>query len=79
MGSSTDGPNGRGRTPFRHAHPRALRGPAGSSSNGPSGRGRMIIASASIAMAGIINSVAMIIIFIVITIDMTPGPDRMKR
>ena len=39
----------------------------------------MIIASASIAMAGIINSVAMIIIYIVITIDMTPGPDQMKR
>ena len=39
----------------------------------------MIIASASIAMAGIINSVAMIIIFIVITIDMTPGLDRMIR
>ena len=78
MGSATEGPSGRGRTPFRHAHPRALSGPAGSSYNGPSGRGRKIIASASIAMAGIIKSVNMIIIFIVITIDVTSGTDRMK-
>ena len=45
---------------------------------GPSGRGRMVIAITSIALTGIIISAIMTITFIVITIDVTSGPDQMK-
>ena len=46
--------------------------------SGPSGRGRRVIAITGIALIGIIISTIMAIIFIVITVDVTTGTDRMK-
>ena len=46
--------------------------------SGPSGRCRRVIAIISIALTGIIISAIMAIIFIVITVDVTSGTDRMK-
>ena len=46
--------------------------------SGPSGRGRRVIAIIGIALIGIIISTIMAIIFIVITVDVTTGTDRMK-
>ena len=46
--------------------------------SGPSGRGRRVIAIISIALAGIIVSTIVAIIFVAITVDVTSGTDRAK-
>ena len=47
--------------------------------SGPSGRGRRVIAIISIALTSIIMSAIMAIIFIVLTVDVTSGTDRMMQ